>query len=194
LIDSHPEPTPDKIRPYIEWLKPHFNVRTIYVTELTSTEVKEDSIVVTGSEWQILRVPVPGIMTRLYLETRKPLLGICWGHQTLAHAWGARITSKPFIQTVEKIEVGKKDKLLEGMGERFYAFQSHYEHVVKDKALLKHFDVLADSASCEVEAIRHKERPLFGTQFHLERSGEICLPMAQNFAKIVIGYSWKIDK
>lgn len=185
IIDCHPEPLLEKLAPYVKWLEPHFEVSTVYFSQLESTEIKEDAAVVTGSEWQILKVPVPSLMQTLYREIQKPLLGICWGHQTLARAWGASITSKPFIQTIEKIRVLKRDEFLKDMGECFYAFESHYEHVVADETLLAHFDVLANSASCEVEAIRHKSRPLYGTQFHLERSGELCLAIARNFADIV---------
>ncbi len=186
LIETHPEPSAEKLAPYIHWLEPHFDVTNIYVAALESTTVTQDSIVVTGSEWEILKNPVPEALLRLYRETAKPLLGICWGHQTLALAWGASIISGPIIQTIEKMRILEPDELLEGVGETFYGFESHYEHVVKNEALLKHFDILASSPSCQVEAIRHKSRPLWGTQFHPERSGELGFPFAVNFARIVM--------
>lgn len=185
LIETHPEPSAEKLAPYINWLEPHFEVTNVYVAALESTSVSQDAIVVTGSEWEILKNPVPDVLLRLYREITKPLLGICWGHQTLALAWGASIISKPIVQTIEKMRVLKPDEFLQGIGETFYGFESHYEHIVRNPALLEHFDVLATSPSCEVEAIRHKIRPLWGTQFHPERSGELGLPFAANFAAIV---------
>lgn len=185
LIETHPEPSREKLAPYIHWLEPHFAVTNVYIAALESTIVEQDAIVVTGSEWEILKNPVPEALLRLYRETAKPLLGICWGHQTLALAWGASIISKPIIQTIEKMRVLKQDEFLDGMGETFYGFESHYEHVVRNPVLLEHFDVLASSPSCEVEAIRHKKRPLWGAQFHPERSGELGMPFARNFYRIV---------
>ncbi len=185
LIDAHPQPTDDKLRPYLDWLMPHFEITTVLVSRLVLEKIKADAVVVSGSEWQINRDPVPPVIIKICRGTQKPFLGICWGHQVLAHAWGARVIKKSFIETIETIQVTLPDRLLATMGSAFYAFESHYEHVVKDTTLLNNFQVLASSGSCAVEAIRHRQRPLWGVQFHLERSGEICKPIAANFAEIV---------
>lgn len=186
LVECHPEPNPEKLALYVDWLEPYFEVKPVRVSQMTSTEVKEEAIVVTGSEWQIAKDPVPEIMTKLYLETRKPLLGICWGHQTLAHAWGAKVIKTKFIDKDETIRVLRTEELLYNMGLFFAASESHYEHVVPDRKLKRHFEVLAYSSSCKVEVIRHKERPLWGVQFHPERSGSAGRQLAFNFAKIVV--------
>jgi len=185
LVDAHPQPTDDKLRPYLDWLGPHFKITTVLVNRFESPKISTDAVVVTGSEWQINRDPVPPVIIKICRETQKPFLGICWGHQVLAHAWGAQVIKKPFIETIETIRVSQPDRLLAAIGNAFYAFESHYEHVVEDKRLLDNFEVLASSGSCAVEAIHHKHRPLWGVQFHLERSGEICKPIARNFAAIV---------
>lgn len=186
LIEAHPEPNPEKLKLYTDWLEPYFEVKPVHVSKITSTEVKEDAIVVTGSEWQILKDPVPEMITKLYLEAEKPLLGICWGHQTLAHAWGAGIIKTKFIDKNETIRVLRTEELLDNMGLFFAAQESHYEHVVRDGKLKRHFEVLAYSSSCKVEVIRHSQRPLWGVQFHPERSGSSSKKLAANFAKIVV--------
>ncbi len=171
---------------YVTWLEPHFGVTTVYVDEVKSLDVSEDAIVVTGSERQITKDPVPEVITKLYLETEKPLLGICWGHQTLAYAWGAKVIRKNrFIERDEVIRVLRTEELLYNMGLFFTASESHYEHVVPDANLKKHFELLAYSSSCKVEVIRHIERPLWGVQFHPERSGAAGKRLAANFARIV---------
>jgi GMP synthase (glutamine-hydrolysing) len=185
LIEAHPERNPEKLKHYADWLSPYFEVAHVYVNDVTSTEVSEDAIVVTGSEWQIASDPIPEILPKLYLETQKPLLGICWGHQTLAHAWGAKVIRKSrFIERDETIRVLKTEELLYNMGLYFTASESHYEHVVPDRNLKKHFELLAYSSSCKVEVIRHIERPLWGVQFHPERSGAAGKRLAANFARI----------
>jgi len=188
LIECHhdPEEEKDKLQAYIDWLAPFFKITHVYVADMTSTEVKEDAVVVTGSRWQIATDPVPEVITKLFLETGKPLLGVCWGHQTLAHAWGAKVVKKNrFIERDETIRVLKTEELLYNMGLFFTASESHYEHVVPDKNLKKYFELLAYSSSCKVEVIRHIERPLWGVQFHPERSGSSGKRLAANFAEIV---------
>jgi GMP synthase-like glutamine amidotransferase len=189
LIECHhdPEEEKDKLQAYIDWLAPFFKITHVYVAALTSTEVKEDGVVVTGSRWQIATDPVPDVITKLFLETGKPLLGVCWGHQTLAHAWGGQVIRKNlFIEKTETIRVERSEVFLDGMGLYFSAHESHYEHVVPDANLKKHFEILAYSSSCKVEVIRHKERLLWGVQFHPERSGSSGRQLAANFANIVV--------
>lgn len=191
LIECHhdPEEEKDKLQAYIDWLAPFFQITHVYVADMTSTEVKEDGIVVTGSRWQIATDPIPEIITKLCLETGKPLLGVCWGHQALAAAWGAKIIKKrKFIKKDETIRVIEPGELLVEMGLFFTAHASHYEHVVRDGRLKRHFKVLAYSDSCRVEAIKHLERPLWGVQFHPERSGSSGRQLAANFAQIVPPY------
>ncbi|MCX7022122.1 MAG: gamma-glutamyl-gamma-aminobutyrate hydrolase family protein [bacterium] len=170
---------------YLAMLEPFFRVATVHVDALASPRFAEDAAVVTGSTKLITRDPAPEILYALYRETEKPLLGICYGHQTLAHAWGARVVKKEFFEADAEIRVSRPDALLDGLGKAFPAFKSHFEHVVADEGLTRHFDVSATSDWCAVEVIRHRARPLWGTQFHPERSGGTGELIAANFCRIV---------
>ena len=62
---------------------------------------------------------------------------------------------------------------------------SHYCEV---KKLPKGFELLASSDHCRIEAMRHKHKPLYGTQFHPEAYDEPFLHgkrLLENFAAIV---------
>jgi len=172
---------------YLAMLGPFFRVATVHVDALASPRFAEDAAAVTGSTKLITRDPVPGTLYALYRETEKPLLGICYGHQTLAHAWGARVVKKGFFEADADIRVSRPDALLDSFAKTFSAFKSHFEHVVADDGLTRHFEVLAASDRCAVEVIRHRERPLWGTQFHPERSGATGERIAANFRRIVTG-------
>ena len=100
-------------------------------------------------------------------------------------AWGAGVVKRGFFEADDLIRVIRPDALLGGFSETFPAFKSHFEHVLPDDRLTRHFDVLAYSNRCSVEVIRHRSRPLWGTQFHPERSGETGERIAANFARIV---------
>jgi GMP synthase-like glutamine amidotransferase len=63
------------------------------------------------------------------------------------------------------IQVVKPDPLFEGLPDPFLVRESHYCEI---KRLPPQFDLLATSENCRVQAMRHRERPLYGTQFHPE--------------------------
>lgn len=106
-----------------------------------------------------------------------PILGICWGHQFIAHSLGGK------VQYGEKGEYGHsvvtvddEDLILKGMPRSFQAWVSHRDEVVK---LPPGFEALAHSETCKIEAMRHKTRAIFGVQFHPEvfhtENGKIIL-------------------
>lgn len=82
----------------------------------------------------------------------------------------------------------KQDPLFEGLPETMTMRCSHYCEV---KQLPPGFDLLAGSGHCEIEAMRHASRPLYGTQFHPEAyeapffDGRTLL---RNFARMVEGF------
>jgi GMP synthase-like glutamine amidotransferase len=172
---------------YLAMLEPFFRVAAVHVDALASPAFAEDATVVTGSTKLVTRDPPPEILYALYRETRKPLLGICYGHQALAHAWGARVVKRAFFEADADIRASRPDALLDDLDGNFTVFKSHFEHVVPDSRLTRHFEVLAASDRCAVEVIRHRERPLWGTQFHPERSGATGERIAANFHRIVTG-------
>ena len=47
--------------------------------------------------------------------------------------------------------------------------QWHYDYVLRESLDQVGLVLLADSNSCEVEAIKHKHKPFYGVQFHPER-------------------------
>jgi len=99
-------------------------------------------------------------------ELKKPLLGICYGHQTIAYIWGAEVARGSSAEYgVSEIMVDDEDLILKGMPEKFRAWVSHFDEV---KELPEGFTGLAHSETCEFEAMKHKELPIFGVQFHPE--------------------------
>jgi GMP synthase (glutamine-hydrolysing) len=77
--------------------------------------------------------------------------------------------------------------LLHNLPEQPVFFQSHYWEV---KAPPQGFQVLAESDLCQVQAIAHRDRPLFGVQFHPEEYDDTHLDGRQllgNFLKMVRG-------
>lgn len=105
--------------------------------------------------------------TSEYLEKAEfPVLGICVAHQFMAIHFGGEsgLAEIPEYGKTEII-VDESDELFKGLPERFIAWESHNDEI---KKLPEGFIRLAHSENCQFQAIRHKERLIFGVQFHPE--------------------------
>lgn len=99
-------------------------------------------------------------------ELKNPILGICYGHQMIAHTWGAKVAKGASAEYgLGEVEIDEEDALFVGVPKKLRAWVSHYDEV---KELPKGFRALAHSGTCPIEAMRHKERLVFGVQFHPE--------------------------
>lgn len=117
-------------------------------------------------------------------EFNKPVLGICLGHQLIAHRFGGKVEKGKHAEYgTMKIVVDLEDELFKGIPKEFNVWVSHFDEV---KELPKEFIGLAHSEVCKFEAIKHKEKNIFGVQFHPEvwhtENGEKIL---ENFLGLV---------
>jgi GMP synthase (glutamine-hydrolysing) len=95
-----------------------------------------------------------------------PILGICLGLQLMGITFGGKVAPGTLGGYAEvEVEVIKEDDILRGLPPRFKTWASHADQVV---AQPKDFEILARSEVCEIEAMRHLQRPLFGVQWHPE--------------------------
>jgi GMP synthase (glutamine-hydrolysing) len=84
-----------------------------------------------------------------------------------------------------EIQQLRADPLWDGLPERMILKCSHYCEV---KTLPPGFDCLAQSGHCGIEAMKHREKCLYGVQFHPEQFEEPFLHgkhVLENFGKIV---------
>jgi GMP synthase (glutamine-hydrolysing) len=97
---------------------------------------------------------------------RLPLLGICYGQQMIGHIFGARVAKGVSAEYgLSQITVDDEDTLFRDVPKSFRAWVSHFDEV---KELPAGFIKLAHSETCAIEAMRHKNRPIFSAQFHPE--------------------------
>jgi anthranilate synthase/aminodeoxychorismate synthase-like glutamine amidotransferase len=103
------------------------------------------------------------------LAGRIPILGVCLGHQCIAHTYGA------VVARAERLMHGKTSPiehdgrtLFTGLPNPFTATRYH-SLIVREQTLPETFEVSARTADRgEVMGIRHKTLPLEGVQFHPE--------------------------
>jgi len=157
---------------------------------------KYNAIIISGSKSFISK----GEYFKDFLEFLKhvniPVLGICYGHQIIAKSLGVEVKhGTKMIKTPcpenptdhgEKVHIIDKDEIFIGLDNKIDVYESHREYV--DPEYLDKFGIklLASSKSCPVEAFKHIKRPLYGVQFHIERSGEVGKKIIKNFYKLVV--------
>lgn len=95
-----------------------------------------------------------------------PILGICLGHQIIAQVYGGDIGSAGIESYARNtITILDKDDIFQGLGETMDVWTSHKDEV---KTLPEDFNLLATSDICEIEAMKHQRKPVYGIQFHPE--------------------------
>jgi len=135
-----------------------------------------DAVVISGSGARIVNPSDRDLfrgVVNLIKTCDLPTLGICYGHQLLCWTFGAKVGSlaQPALDCFEKVHVVKVDLIFGGFNGQggIQLSENHYDYVLKEGLGDAGFILLADSASCEVEAVKHKVEPFYGVQFHPER-------------------------
>ena len=105
---------------------------------------------------------------RRYAPT-KPLLGICLGHQAIAVAAGGRLNNltRVYHGVATPVYVTKQDPVFDKTGDSFMAGRYHSWIVDKD-ALPEELEILAVDDAGHIMALRHRNLPVYGLQFHPE--------------------------
>ena len=131
---------------------------------------------------------------KIIREYEKPILGICYGLQLIACAFGFEITAinnpdinieneKSLILNINpKIELFPKDQI--------HVYESHLEEIKFIPRFTDVFNIYASSPTCKIQIIKHKSRQIFGIQFHPEYpddplSFEDGIKLMQNFVSLL---------
>lgn len=106
------------------------------------------------------------------LHDKYPILGICLGHQSIGAAFGADIVQ------AKNIMHGKLSTIAHNGSSLFQPFDEpisvmrYHSLVIDEQTLSDELEVLARATDDnEIMAIKHRDYPLFGLQFHPESIG-----------------------
>lgn len=123
-------------------------------------------IILSGGPKSVYDEDAP-VLNLNYFDFDVPVLGVCYGLQSLAHA-----ISPDSVEKAEKREFGRAELLIDdhsdlfrGIDDGSIVWMSHGDHI---KKLPDTYEVIAHTKNAPVAAVKHKNKPIFGVQFHPE--------------------------
>ncbi len=148
--------------------------------------INPDAVLISGAQtdWLIYDYGDFDALMAFIRRWDGPIIGLCGGHEVVAHAFGAPTGSiRPLHPGepdprpdygpgllkelgIQEIMVVRRDPLFDGLPDRVYVEEDHYWAV---KELPPALELLARNEICPIQAFRHRERPIYGIQFHPER-------------------------
>lgn len=102
-----------------------------------------------------------------YFTGRIPVLGVCLGHQCLGAIYGGKVERAGRLMHGKTSQVTHNGRdIFKGIPSPFEAMR--YHSLIVNGPLPAELEVTASTAEGEIMAIRHKQHPTFGVQFHPE--------------------------
>ena len=188
LIDNYDSFTYN-VYQYVGELHPHIEVARN--DEITIEEIE------TMAPEAIIISPGPGYpetagITKEVIRQfsgRVPILGICLGHQAIGEVFGGKVIPAEELMhgKMSKIFIKNTDPLFDGLEEEIYAARYH-SLVVDAERVPDCLEVLGTDEAGQIMALKHKEMPVYGIQFHPESIlTEMGMRILENFLTDVAG-------
>jgi GMP synthase (glutamine-hydrolysing) len=176
--------SPREIRAALQRIEPDLRVVTEPFQNITPEFVKTlnpSHIILSGQShpWdQYSSESLAGIFY-VIRAARRPILGVCGGHQQMALAFGAPVDLIERIAPGEgyqgafrergycEVELSSKahSPLFDGLPDKMTVWESHCDEV---KTLPPDFIQTATNEVSEIQAMQHSSLPLYAVQFHPE--------------------------
>ena len=103
-----------------------------------------------------------------YFAGKKPILGICLGHQCIGEAFGATVSyAKELVHGKQSVITHEGTGIFTGINSPVKVARYHSLAILPD-TMPTCLAVLATTEDGEIMAIRHTEYPIVGLQFHPE--------------------------
>lgn len=197
------ETTKAKFGDFDRWVGNVANDRTVKTIEVLKSATLPNlnsakGFIITGSHSMVTDESVWSLKLEKYIKqiaARKiPLLGICYGHQLIAKALGGKSGYNKKGKEIGTVKIkrthpGQQDPLLKDVPTDFYAYETHYQSVLKlpQKAV-----VLAKNAHDAHQAVRFAAS-VWGVQFHPEFDREIMAEYIINQQKDLLDLGFSIE-
>jgi GMP synthase (glutamine-hydrolysing) len=144
--------------------------------DLTDEEVRAfnpSGIILSGGPESVAASGSPRAPASVF-ELGVPVLGICYGMQTMAEQFGGKVEGSSvsefgYAQISQVVNSGLLHDIRDHIGEEgkglLDVWMSHGDKVV---VLPPDFELIAETSSCPIAGMAHKHKPFYGIQFHPE--------------------------
>lgn len=160
----------------------------ILTPDVTADELREHKpkgIILSGGPASVYDEGAPKLDPAI-LDLDVPILGICYGMQVVMH-----LLDSP-VEPAQDREFGHRELEVTDAGDLFFetpskqvVWMSHGDQVTDPGGL---FRVLAKTSTCPNAAVVHKDRPIYGIQFHPEvMHTQYGSDILRNFLKRICG-------
>ncbi|HUE76974.1 MAG TPA: aminodeoxychorismate/anthranilate synthase component II [Longimicrobiales bacterium] len=106
------------------------------------------------------------------LGATTPILGVCLGHQAIGEAYGGRVIRARRLMHGKVSPVGHRGEGLFGGIPTPVSMTRYHSLVIDPESMPPELEVVAwteeEGWTDEVQAVRHREHPVWGVQFHPE--------------------------
>jgi anthranilate synthase/aminodeoxychorismate synthase-like glutamine amidotransferase len=116
---------------------------------------------------------------------RKPILGVCLGHQALGHYFGGRVVRADRLMHGKTSPIlHKNTDIFHGLPQGFPGTRYH-SLLVERGSFPAELEITAETAEGEIMGLRHRKMPIWGVQFHPESiATEHGIEILKNFLEL----------
>lgn len=167
----------------------------IYPTDVQIEELEDAwGVIISGGPQSVADQQL-AYDSRLF-DLDKPILGLCYGHQLMAHHLGGVVTeahNREYGKASFEV-MDEASPLLKGLASDEQVWMSHWDSVT---AVPEGFDIIGQTDDCPVAAMGNADGTRFGLQFHPEVHHSVNgLQILRNFVFDVCGaeVNWSMEE
>ncbi|MFQ5710616.1 MAG: glutamine-hydrolyzing GMP synthase [Candidatus Geothermarchaeales archaeon] len=133
--------------------------------EVLSRRLNVKGVILSGGPHSVYGEDAPKFNPDI-LDLELPFLGLCYGHQLIAHLFGGRVAPGGRREYgVAQVHIDRPVGVLKDLGSMERVWMSHGDAVQK---VPQGFEVLAHTENDPAAAIKHGRKPIYGLQWHPE--------------------------